>query len=81
MFALTKLWQSAGTLAANVAALAETVAAVNDGLRRWVGLDGSDPLDTPTLTHLPSPDPTEGGETASGPSKRPRGRRKGTEPA
>jgi hypothetical protein len=40
MFALTKLRQAVGSLAANVAALAGTVGTIDDGLRQRAGLEG-----------------------------------------
>jgi hypothetical protein len=44
MNTLIKLWKAISTLAANVAALAETVQGINAGLRQRAGLDGVDPL-------------------------------------
>jgi hypothetical protein len=81
MLALTKLWQAVGTLTANVAALAATVADTNAGLHQGVGLDGRDPLDVPSVTHQPAPDGSGGGETGPRSSPAPRVRRKAQDAA
>jgi hypothetical protein len=64
-----------GTLTANVAALAATVADINAGLRQRVGLDGTDALDVPSVTHQLVAD-DNGVETAPGSPPAPRGRRR-----
>jgi hypothetical protein len=72
MFSLTKLWQSVGQLAANLSALAETVAEVNSGLRHKLSLDGQE---VPLLPHQAAQDTTNGHEEGNGSGK---GRRKAT---
>jgi hypothetical protein len=73
MFALSKLWQSLGQLAANLSALADTVAEVNAGLRQRLALDGQE---MPALPHQTGQEVTNGAEegqgTAPGPKRRQR---------
>jgi hypothetical protein len=57
MFGLSKLTATVNDLAANLTALAETVARVNAGVRGRLGLDGGEPA-----LGLPEPAPVEGGD-------------------
>jgi hypothetical protein len=62
--ALTRPRQAVGALAANVSALADTVATVNAHLRQRLSLDGQG---TPALSHQPAWDGTNGiGEGQNG---------------
>jgi hypothetical protein len=60
MNTLIKLWQALSTLTARVSSLAETVGAIDAGLRQRAGLDGVEPLLLPDSTG-DSPAGTTGG--------------------
>jgi hypothetical protein len=60
MNTLIKLWQAISTLTARVSSLAETVGAIDAGLRQRAGFDGVEPLLLPDSTGG-SPAGTTGG--------------------